>query len=249
MRDIEDYEQNYMIHGFEDYQVAYRRKKVLETLKEYPHRRILEIGCGMEPLFKYLDHEDYERYIVVEPGKEFYQNAMCLSAKNEKVNCINDYFAASEELKSGELDFIICSGLLHEVEDPIGLLENIVHICNKDTIVHINVPNANSFHRLLAKEMGFVDNVFEMSERNVLLQQHEVYDKKKFCNVVEAAGFKVIETGSYFLKPFTHKQMFEMLENHIIDENVLNGLYNITKYFPEYGSEIFVNAGIRESNI
>ena len=44
----------------------------------------------------------------------------------------------------------------------------------------------------------------------------------------------------YFIKPFTHKQMFEMLETKIIDEKVLEGLYGMTKYMPNLGSEIFI---------
>ncbi len=244
MRDIKDYTENYVNLVFEDYQVMYRRKLVLEIIRKYPHRRILEIGCGMEPLFKYLDSKEYDQYVVIEPSEQFCKNAIKESLENEKITCINDYFDASEKVKQYKFDFIICSSLLHEVENPEELLKNIAMICTKSTIVHINVPNANSFHRLLAKEMNLIDDVHEMSDQNKLYQQHNVYDKTRLGKTVETAGFSVIEAGSYFVKPFTHKQMFDMLENHIINEKVLDGLYNIVKYFPEYGSEIFVNVSV-----
>lgn len=54
MRDINDYTKNYNIASFEDYKVIYRRKKVLEIMQKYKPKRILEIGCGMEPLFNYI---------------------------------------------------------------------------------------------------------------------------------------------------------------------------------------------------
>lgn len=247
MRDIKDYTRNYVNLVFEDYQVMYRRKQVLKILEQYPHRRILEIGCGMEPLFKHLDSNGYDQYVVVEPSEQFCQNALKESSENDKIICINDYFDAEGEVKKYQFDFIICSSLLHEVENPEELLKNIAMICTESTIVHINVPNANSFHRLLAKEMNLIDDVHEMSDQNKLYQQHNVYDMARLSKVVEDAGFRVMETGSYFVKPFTHKQMFDMLENHIIDEGVLDGLYNIGKYFPEYGSEIFVNVSIGEA--
>lgn len=247
MRDIKDYTKNYVNLVFEDYQVMYRRKQVLAILGQYSHKRILEIGCGMEPLFKFLDSKEYDQYVVVEPSEEFYKNAVKESSENSKISCIKDYFKASEEIKKYKFDFIICSSLLHEVEDPEELLKDIALVCAENTIVHINVPNANSFHRLLAKEMKLIDDVHEMSEQNKLYQQHHVYDKEKLNKVVENAGFRVAEAGSYFVKPFTHKQMFDMLENHIIDEKVLDGLYGIGKYFPEYGSEIFVNVSLREA--
>ncbi len=51
----------------------------------------------------------------------------------------------------------------------------------------------------------------------------------------------MLDEGSYFVKPFTHNQMHKMIKKDIIDENVLDGLYKIAKYFPDNGSEIFVN--------
>lgn len=51
MRDIDKYTQEYSKAGFEKYQVAYRRRKLLEIINKYLPQRILEIGCGMEPLF------------------------------------------------------------------------------------------------------------------------------------------------------------------------------------------------------
>ena len=43
------------------------------------------------------------------------------------------------------------------------------------------------------------------------------------------------------MKPFTHSQMYEMMCKSIIDEKVLDGLYEMTEYMPEMGSEIYVN--------
>lgn len=59
-----------------------------------------------------------------------------------------------------DFDFIIISGLLHEVPDPKKLLQSIYKICKQDTLVHINVPNVYSFHRLLAYEMGCIKKHF-----------------------------------------------------------------------------------------
>lgn len=47
--------------------------------------------------------------------------------------------------------------------------------------------------------------------------------------------------GGYFVKPFTHKQMGRLLDEQIVDERVLNGFYGLTKWLPDYGSEIYVN--------
>lgn len=239
MRDIEKYTENYNVPNFEDYQVTYRRRKVLEILHKYAPKRILEIGCGMEPLFQYIS-EDYEKYCIVEPSSIFYKNALEL-AKGKSVKCYNEFFSPTEKLKDDQFDFIICSGLLHELEQPEEILKGIHEVSDRGTIVHVNVPNAKSIHRLLAIEMGVILNEYELSDRNLLYQQHSVYDLEMLGKIVEDIGFKVVDSGSYFIKPFTHSQMYQMIKNGIINEDILGGLYNLVKYMPEYGSEIFVN--------
>jgi cyclopropane fatty-acyl-phospholipid synthase-like methyltransferase len=52
-RNINTYISEYKNYNFEEIQVAYRRKKILKRLNLYPHKNILEIGCGFEPIFQY----------------------------------------------------------------------------------------------------------------------------------------------------------------------------------------------------
>ena len=144
-------------------------------------------------------------------------------------------------MKENSFDFIVCSGLLHEVEDPIRLVQEIVSICTQNTIVHINVPNANSMHRLIALEIGIIKNVHDMSERNIDLQQQNVFDLSALCDLTVKAGLTILDRGSYFIKPFTHQQMHQMMQQKIITEDVLYGLYELTKYIPELGSEIYID--------
>lgn len=247
MRDIEKYEAKYLEQNFEDYQVLYRRKKVLEVMGQYPHRNILEIGCGMNPFFTALSSGDYDTMTLVEPGEVFCRHALQLrdsSDAKEKITCVQGFLEDSLELLKGKYDFILCSGLLHEVEDSGKLLSSIRELClrQKDTAaVHINVPNARSLHRLIAKEMGILKDEYGMSERNQTLQQHRVYDLERLEAQVKAAGFSIMESGSFFLKPFAHSQMYDLLQQGIIEEKVLDGLYGAEKYIPGFGSEIYVN--------
>lgn len=244
MRDIKDYADNYNVPNFEDYQIKYRRKKILEILNKYKPREIIEIGCGMEPLFKFIDKSAYDRYMVIEPSEVFCKRAIELAENNSKITIINDYFGTGSLELDNEWNLVVCSSLLHEIEEPENFLNEIKKLCNKETIVHINVPNANSFHRLLAQCMGLISDVHEKSERNKIYQQNSVFDLDALCEIMREIGFSIIDKGSYFIKPFTHTQMYKLMSEKIIDEKVLEGLYNVSKYMPDYGSEIFVNARI-----
>lgn len=250
-RNIDDYTKKYLQHPFEDQSVKYRRKIVKSQIEKYPHRRILEIGCGMDPFFEHIKWDEYDIYTIVEPSESFCSNAVKLSkAKNSQITIINSIFeSVADELKSNEYDFIICSSLLHELNDPVNLIESIKKCCRKSTVVHFNVPNSYSLHRLIAYEMGMIKSVDERSDSNIILQQRGAYSLEKLKNEMIDCGFCVIDEGSYFLKPFTHKQMQDMLDSKIIDVKVLDGLFNVTQYFPNNGSEIYVNVVLGNKNV
>lgn len=245
MRDIESYSNKYLVQDFEPYQVNYRRKKVLERLDKYKPHRILEIGCGLEPIGMY--YKKYELYTIIEPSEVFVQKANELFQERKDTRIIRGFFETSNLSVDDKYDFIIVSSLLHEVEDPVLMLKKIAAICNSDTVVHINVPNADSFHRLVAKEMGLIATTQELSENNKLFQQHNVFNLVSLKELISDSIIEygkvmhVIEEGSYFVKPFTHKQMEQLLNTGIINELVLDGLYKMTKYMPSLGSEIYVD--------
>ena len=117
-----------------------------------------------------------------------------------------------------------------------ALIEAIKKSCKKESVVYFCVPNANSFHRVLAKRMGLIKEIDEKTERNVELQQNNVFDIESLRKILEEKGFFIIEYGTFFMKPFTHKQMYFALKEKIIDEKVLEGLYNCSEEFSENGN-------------
>ena len=241
MRDLKQYEHNYQQKSFEDWQVMFRRKKVLSLMNRYPHNRILEIGCGMEPLVLYMPENAFDSYTIVEPSDSFFQHSQEATKGNRAIRCFHMPFAALPEMISAQFDFIICSSLLHELEKPEQMLQEIRKICTPETVVHINVPNANSFHRLLAREMKIITDTHCLTDRNLLFQQHTVFDENTLSELILENGFEIIESGSFFIKPFTHAQMYAMLTQGIMDETVLEGLYQLGERWNAFGSEIFVN--------
>ena len=239
MRDIDKYSDNYLVQDFEVYQVEYRRKMIIEQIDKYQPHRILEIGCGQEPLFQYVKDKEW---VIVEPSKVFCQIAENKISKTDNVHILQGFFEEYVcQIENENFDMIICSGLLNEVEEPECMLEGIFKLCREKTVVHINVANAYSFHRILAKNMGIIADEHEMSERNILFQQNIVFDMDKLLEMVLKYQCEILDQGSYFVKPFTHRQMNDLLEKRIIDKRVLDGLYSMACDLPMLGSEIFIN--------
>ena len=140
-----------------------------------------------------------------------------------------------------EFDFIILSSVLHELDEPAKMLKAVYELCGTDTVVHINVPNANSLHRLIAIEAGLISDVHEQSAQMQKMQRRRTYDMDVLKKEMDEAGFQVVDSGSYFIKPFTHYQMQRCLDEKIFDDKVLLGLEKLIKYMPEYGAGIYVD--------
>lgn len=246
MHDLQDYAQRYLEQyandSFELHLIALRRKQVLSSLSKYKHDNILEVGCGLEPVFAHF--EDYRKCTIVEACGEFAEHARRLASGRANIfihqGLLEDFLGAHSEEKA--YDFIILSSLLHEVPDPSRLLQAIRGLCNQQSVVHINVPNVFSFHRLLALEMGVINSIYDASETEIRFERHTRFDRQSFVRIVEENGFRILSFGSYFIKPFTNTQMEDLLGHNIVDAQVLVGLERMTKYLPEMGCEMFVDA-------
>ena len=179
---------------------------------------------------------------VVEPGQKAYENAIKRSKENDSIRCINDYFENSLDiLKMQDYDFITSTGVLHETETPELFLKNIGKLSNMKTIIYLNVPNAMSLHRLIAQEAGIIKNVYEKSDRNKLLSQNNIFCKDSLKELITKTlpEFKIQKCESFFIKPLTHNQMMKCVDQKIVNEKVLDGLYEATKYLPELGCELY----------
>ncbi|MEG2942570.1 MAG: methyltransferase domain-containing protein [Thermomonas sp.] len=246
-RDIRAYEAAYAsTYDFESVQVRFRRGAVLGSLGARMPRRVVEIGCGMEPLLPHYlaSGNTIDSWVVVEPAPMFAQAARDAGKDCAGMVVIEGFFGdeVADRIggEHGLADMVVCSGLLHEVGDPMGLLHAIRKVMAHDALVHVNVPNASSLHRRLAKAMGLIQELEALSERNVELQQHRVYSLASLHRDLQAAGLRPVEDGGILMKPFTHAQMSTMVE--ALGSDILAGLAVLGREIPELSSEIFVNA-------
>jgi 2-polyprenyl-3-methyl-5-hydroxy-6-metoxy-1,4-benzoquinol methylase len=242
MRDLRDYQDKYLDNNpYEKYQVKYRREPILNFIDQHKPKQILEIGCGEDSLFNYV--ANFERFVVVEPGDVFVAKATQAKGKHslaDKIQIVQEPFEGSND-RVKDFDFVICSGLLHELTNQRQFMDQLFSLSNHETIVHVSVPNANSFHRELAVKSGLIDSVHQKSDFQVKFQQHNVFSMKQLEDLAASVGFEVIEKATFSLKPFTHIQMQRLIDDKIIDDRIVDALANMTYLLPEMGSEMYVN--------
>lgn len=240
-RDLASYTEQYRLLPFEPVQAVYRRQRVLAEIARHSPRRLLEVGCGHLPL-----HADLAgmHITVVEPASEFARHARSTVTAGSDVKVIE---ACLEALDAPEtpFDMVIVSCLLHEVDDPNALLAAVRRMCGNNTVVHLNVPNARSLHRLLAVAMGLIPHPGARSETQATMQQRGIYDMEILEKSLSDAGFVVKERGGLFVKPFTHEQMQRLVDDGFMTRTMLDGLARLAETLPDMGSEIWVNARLR----
>ena len=239
-RNIDEYVKQYGVLPFEPIQIEYRRKLVLRQVRRCAPLRLLEVGCGARPLF--IDLPEETEITVVEPAQTFADQARQFATGRNRVRVLEGLIE-SVDLGNDEFDMVILSCVLHEVPNPTAMLGAIRRHCSLTTMLHVNVPNAHSLHRLLAVAMGLISSPNQQSDTQRLMQQRDtLYDAKSLQNELSSAGFKVVEDGSLFVKPFTHNQMQQLLESGFLTHEMLDGLDNLVNLLPDLGSEVWVNA-------
>jgi SAM-dependent methyltransferase len=238
-RELDRYEQAYNEHPFEAVQAAMRKRVLLDILERRRPARVLEVGCGLDTL---ANHWRLARHFtIVEPAAAFAARAREDTRGRQEVEVVEATLEAAAATLTDGYDLVLVSSLLHEVVEGDALMAAVRAVCGSDTLVHVNVPNARSFHRLLALEMGLIQSPSELSAAQIALQQRRTFTVETLEILTTAHGFDIVERGGYFVKPFTHGQMQDLQENGFLSPAMLEGLWGMAKHIPDLGSEIFVN--------
>lgn len=237
-RDLARYTADYLALPFEATQAAMRRRLVLEQIGRWRPATLLEVGCGLAPLFTDLPGVDCT---VVEPTQAFAERALQLADGRRRVRVHHGYLHDLAADAAG-FDMVIVGCLLHELPEPDAFLAAVRRRCASHTVLHVNVPNAHSLHRLLAVAMGLIDTPFALSDTQRRMQQRGTYDLAGLQEALATAGFRTLDSGSLFVKPFTHAQMQELQDSGFLTPALLEGLYRLVEWLPAHGSEIYANA-------
>ncbi len=228
-------------YEFEAVMVAARQNLLRELINQLRPRVVVEVGCGSDLLINQISPDQgLQRWVIIEPSPEFREQAQAQAPQHLMlVPGFLEQVWPQVLATAGPPDLVICSCVLHEVADPERFLGAVASLMAQHTWAHVNVPNAHSLHRRLAKAMGLIPDVKTMSQRNQALNQYQVYDLDLLRTQATRAGLTVVNEGGYFLKPFTHGQMAAI--RSVLSPEMLSGLFELGRDLPELASEIYVN--------
>ena len=242
----EDYAAKYLVDmEFERYLITARQDRCLEFLDSHKPGSVLEVGCGPDLLIDRFDlaASSIHQWMVVEPS--FYADGTAARmAGSAKIGLTRGYLEDQvEPLRAAApagYDVVMLSGLLHETSNPATMLATSHALLRPGGHLFVSVPNAKSFHRLLAVEMGLMETATQLSTRNIELGQPTVFHRETLEALVREAGFEAPDYSGYMFKPFSNDQMAQLVT--LFGSEIVQGLNRLGRNFPEHAAEIAIVA-------
>lgn len=199
-----------------------------EFKKFFRGRDCLELGPANGLMTQHLRHS-FKSLDLVE-GAESLLRAI---PEYDNVTKHHSIFADFKPTKS--YDTIVMNHVLEHLESPVDELKNIRNWLKEDGVFICGVPNANSYHRLLAVEMGLLEASNELNDRDKALGHYRVYTLDELIKDVEQAGFRVISSGGIGLKFLSNSQLKDLFS-----EDFIKAALKMGSLAPNHGAEVFV---------
>jgi len=211
--------------------LAFSYKHAHEAFKTYePYfygKSCLEMGPATGYMTKYL--LEYFDQVVALEGSSTLLNQIPEHTSLRKVNCLFENFSPEHSF-----DTIVCNHILEHIDDTRAFLSRVRSWMDDKTVLIVGVPNAKSFHRLAAVEMGLLASEYDLNERDKALGHFRVYDMENLLADIRSVGLNIVQTGGIFLKFLSNDQTKRLLSIEIID-----AYFKLAKQFPSNAAEVF----------
>ncbi len=219
-------------------QTRLMRDLMIRTFRPYIHRGIAlelgsEIGYMSELIASLVDHID-----IVDGSEEFLQQV-----KNRKIQNASYYCSLFEEFNPESIyDYIFASHILEHLIDVPVVLNMIKKGLKPNGFLFVSVPNARALSRQLARHMGIIDDLYQLTPNDHKGGHRRVYDNVLLIRELEKSGFEIISQGGILFKPFADFQMDKLIDIGILGEQQCEGLYRLGFEYPDMCADIYVIA-------
>ena len=195
--------------------------------------KILDIGGGDGSCWDSVDSRytvdllDFDKDLA--DKSSYYRNIFIADINDDDIGC-----------RCSKYDVVCLMGILEHVEDPISLLQSAGRCAST---IFITVPNAESFHRNLGVQLGYIDDVHDLDSQDLRIGHKRVYDKNTLYKDILNSKIKFIikDIGTSSFKFNTSLFMERFFYDHKIEAiNQAAILSKISGHNRFSGAEIFV---------
>jgi SAM-dependent methyltransferase len=133
-----------------------------------------------------------------------------------------------------KFETVLLAHILEHVDNPVEIIRvGKKHVADGGVIL-IDVPNADSFHRLAGVRMGLLKKKDDLNETDHKLGHRRVYTVELMKKHIETAELRIREWGGCFLKTVSNAQMEESWTREMMD-----AYFELGREFPGNAAEIF----------
>ena len=179
-----------------------------EIIPEQGGESALEFGCGAGSWTEVLC-DKYDSVDVVEGSRELIEELESRGFGGK----LSTHHSLIEEFQpdsSKKWEHVFMTFLMEHLQEPVEALSGIKTYMEEGGSLFLAVPNANSFHRVLAYRAGLISSTDELSENDHRVGHRRVYTKKLLHQQVLDAGFSIAREWSIGFKPLALRQMEQL---------------------------------------
>ena len=196
----------------------------------------LEMGCYKGEFTKKILNY-FDKITVLEGSSDLIKEAKETVQNNNKVNFINKMF--EDWIPEEKYDSIFLLHTLEHLDNPIQTLEKIKSALKPEGHLFLVVPNANAASRQIAVNMGLISHNTAVTQGEHEHGHRITYSFDTLERDVKKAGLEAIYKTGIFFKPFANFQFDNIIKSKIIDQNYLDGCYNLGFKYPDLSASIF----------
>jgi 2-polyprenyl-3-methyl-5-hydroxy-6-metoxy-1,4-benzoquinol methylase len=192
-----------------------------------PVDRVLELGCATGLMTAMLAGAR-RRVVAIERAATYLERARARGLEGVEVRA-GDIDALGD---IGErFDHVVLANVLHEVADPGAVLAAAAtHWLAPHGLVHVSLQNPRSLHRLVAQEMGLLDDLAEVSARGSAYGTQRLWYADELAALGSAAGLAERHREGVVLKPLPIAALADL------DPAVLAGLARAGRHVPDHAA-------------
>ncbi len=245
MRNISDWDEKFKSLPFERIQEKYRVIKSTEVLNrttsEKQPSRILEVGPGLNSICP--DLFPSKEVVLIEPARTLYEyNKEKFFDRSNVTVLEKTIINFANNSKPLVFDLIVMNGVIHELDNPRAELSKLMQLLEPRGTIVISVPNNQSIHRLMGVALGILASPESKTDMEINLQQSHNFSPGTLTDLIVDLGLSVRLLETSFVKPHTHLKMQEWVDEGVLKEKDLDKLFELSKIFDPFGSEIFMAA-------
>ena len=169
---------------------------ILEQLRDA--RTVCDLGFGSGIVLRAL-LDAGKSVALVEGAAEF-----CERARAMQPECAVHHTLFEDYWPVHRFDCVVASHIFEHVADPVALMKRITKWSDRMLVV---VPNANSYHRQLAVEMGLMPTVDTITQRDIAVGHPRVYTPRMLSAHLTESGWGCTATQGLYFKPLPNSML------------------------------------------